>query len=123
MGYKVSKTFKDKVRLKALKLFNVNYKDLFKKVDDELRKYSVDKYENVAPLNFVFNSRVRNKHYYDEIEWLPFEFIKIPLASQYDTLLTEHYGDYMKPVKAPNMHGGVIFDVDKPYTEYLENGK
>jgi phosphorylcholine metabolism protein LicD len=121
---KAPQKIQGKLLLKALKLFNVNYKNLYKKVDDEFRKHSVDKCENVATLNFMIDThRIRNKHWYDEIEWMPFEFIKIPVASQYDAILTRHYGDYMKPVKAPNMHGGVIFDVDKPYTEYLENGK
>lgn len=51
---------------------------------------------------------------------MPFENRKIPVPVGYDGRLTAEYGDYMKPAKAPTMHGGLILDPDVPYTEYLK---
>jgi phosphorylcholine metabolism protein LicD len=119
-GYREPENFHEKLLLKTLKLFNVNYKNLFKKVDDELRKHSISEYENAAPLNFVFETkkRIRNKHIYDSVTYLPFEFMTIPAPERYDEFLSVRYGDYMKPAQISTTHGGVIFDVDKSYTEY-----
>ena len=43
-----------------------------------------------------------------------------PVPKGYNHILTDRYGDYMKPVKGGSMHGKIIFDVDRPYTDYLE---
>ena len=51
-----------------------------------------------------------------------FEFLKIPIFKNYDRNLSILYGsNYMTPVNASSEHGTVIFDVDKPYTYYLNN--
>lgn len=47
---------------------------------------------------------------YDETIMLPFEHIMIPAPKGYDELLRVEYGDYMRPVKAPSMHGTLDFD-------------
>ena len=44
----------------------------------------------------------------------------MPVPIGYDEILTTQYGDYMKPVKAPTMHGGfAALDTEKSYKEYL----
>lgn len=95
------------------------------KMDDLLRKYSVEELQMVAPLSFIFETkkRIRNKHLYDETIWLPFEFMEIPAPIGYDEFLTRRYGDYMKPAQIPTTHGGVLFDTEKAYTEYLKRRK
>ncbi|MGN0009822.1 MAG: phosphorylcholine transferase LicD [Marinilabiliaceae bacterium] len=63
------------------------------------------------------------------LDWLketilmPFEDLEIPVPNGYDEILTDQYGDYMTPVKAPTMHGSVIFDADRPYKEILKEIK
>lgn len=54
-----------------------------------------------------------------ETLYLPFEDVEMPVPSGYDKILQCYYGDYMKPVKAPSMHGVVIFDTERPYEEVL----
>lgn len=92
-----------------------------KKADKVLKKYSVDKYERVALLSFVFETekRIRNKQIYSSKVDLPFEFLKIPAPANYHEFLIKRYGDYMKPAQIPTTHGEIILDASMPYTEYL----
>ena len=41
---------------------------------------------------------------------MPFENTKISMPLTYDEILTQHFGDYMKPAQAPNTHGDVYFN-------------
>lgn len=95
---------------------------IFKLMEDDLRRYPVDKCRLVAPLGFAFETkkRVRDKHLYDQEIWLDFEMMKIPAPAGYHEFLSARYGDYMKPVKVPTTHGEVFFDVDRPYDYYME---
>lgn len=54
---------------------------------------------------------------------MPFEDIMMPVPVGYDEMLTTLYGDYMTPVRAPSLHGSVIFDTERPYTEVLKDIK
>lgn len=51
---------------------------------------------------------------------LPFEFITLPVIKEYKAFLTGRYGDYMKPVMNASIHSGLLFDPERPYTEYLD---
>lgn len=62
----------------------------------------------------------RELSWYEETLMFPFEDIEIPVPSGYDDILRTQYGDYMKPVKAPTMHGEVIFNLDRSYTDVLK---
>lgn len=50
----------------------------------------------------------RNINVYKELIYLPFEDMLMPVPAGYDTILTLLYGDYMRPVKAPSLHGGYL---------------
>ena len=59
-------------------------------------------------------------------EWLketvsiPFEMIQIQVPSEYEECLTASFGkDWRTPIQTGGYHGRVIFDVDHPYTDYL----
>lgn len=62
----------------------------------------------------------RELSWYKETLMLPFEDIEVPVPSGYNEILMTQYGDYMKPVKAPTMHGEVFFNLDIPYTDVLK---
>lgn len=54
------------------------------------------------------------------------EGFDIPIPSGYDHLLSTWYGDYMQlpPIEhRGDWHSGTIFDADKPYVDYLGDGK
>lgn len=73
-------------------------------------------------LSLVFKIK-RKKEWYSGTLYMPFENIQMPVPSGYDEILTDEYGDYMTPVKAPSMHGSVIFDTERSYTEVLKDIK
>lgn len=51
---------------------------------------------------------------------MDFEFLKIPVCKNYDHALTEIFGDWHKFVIGKSLHGDVLFDTSKPYTEYIK---
>lgn len=73
-------------------------------------------------LSQVFNVR-RKKEWYADTIYMPFENIQMPVPVGYDAMLKNQYGDYMTPVKAPTMHGKVIFDTKRSYVEVLKDIK
>ena len=64
---------------------------------------------------------VWKREWVEEVEYVPFEMLMVPVPVGYEECLCAGFGkDWRVPKKAPNLHGSVIFNVDKPYTEYFE---
>jgi len=61
------------------------------------------------------------RQWFDEMVYLPFENRRIPAPAGYDGRLKQEYGDYMKPAKAPTMHGSLFLNPDVSYEEYQKN--
>lgn len=61
-----------------------------------------------------------DRAWYSETEEAPFEFITVPVPKYAERVLENMYGDWKTPVMGGSWHGEVLFDVDKPYTDYLE---
>lgn len=63
----------------------------------------------------------RNKEWYGNTVFLPFEDISIPVPSGYEAILTKQYGsNYMTPIRANSIHGQFeVLDPFRSYTEYL----
>ena len=72
-------------------------------------------------LTFKFSDKrlYIEKRFLDDVERVKFEFTTIPVLKGYDALLKRQYGDYMVMKKASTYHGGVIFDTDRSYKEYV----
>lgn len=69
---------------------------------------------------------VRKAEWLADTVWLPFEDISLPAPIGYDAVLRNQYGDYMTPVKAPSLHGGIYFDTKRDYRDVIrdvKNGK
>lgn len=58
------------------------------------------------------------KKTFDNIIYLPFEYIMVPAPADYDTVLKSRYGDYNVFVKGASCHEGIMFDPDRSYLEY-----
>lgn len=56
------------------------------------------------------SNRIFNKHWFDDVEYLPFESVYVPVPKDYDAVLTAMYGDYMKPVKGTQSHDYPYFN-------------
>lgn len=66
------------------------------------------------------NSRVKIKsEWLNDVVYVPFERIRVPIWKHYDEILTMMYGDYMTPVKFPSKHGTALINTEKSYVEYL----
>ena len=110
---------------KFLEKLGIDRIKLYKMMDKALKSPAAKHSEMVAPLGFVHETvkRIRNRHLYDETKWMDFECIKVPVPGGYHEFLRNRYGDYMKPAQVSTTHGGVYFDPEKSYKEYLDDLK
>jgi lipopolysaccharide cholinephosphotransferase len=55
-----------------------------------------------------------------DLMYVEFEFLTIPIPKNYDPILRQQYGDYMKIPQniGENMHGELIISTSCPYSEY-----
>ncbi len=117
--YKWSESFK----FLLLKIF-VSRKKAFKKYEDLFRAVDVNSAEEVAMMSFTwdfFEGTRCTKHILDNIIWVPFEDMMMPIPAIYDIVLKQEYGDYMKPVKAPSYHSNFVIalDAERSYKDVL----
>ena len=56
---------------------------------------------------------------FDNVLTVPFESTTIDIPADYDTLLAHQYGDYMTMKQENSYHGGIIFDTERSYLDYL----
>lgn len=98
------------------------FRKTFAEYDNLFRMHSIKDNSNISFISFYYELEryLRDKHWYDETIYLPFEDIMMPVPIGFDRILTLQYGDYMKPVKAPTMHGGFeVLDTERSYLDYL----
>ena len=73
---------------------------------------------------FGDNSRfIYNREWVDEVIYVPFETIKIPIPREYDSVLKKTYGDYMTPVKNASCHQGYFYTTEIGYKDYMDYNK
>jgi len=88
-------------------------KEAGKYQDVETKQFGAVSFMNLSD-NWMFYREL-----YTEMVELPFEFITLPAPKRAEEVLTYRYGDWKEPVKGGSLHGDVIFDADRSYTEYL----
>lgn len=77
---------------------------------------------NTVYVGDPYQLRMHPAEYYSVVIDHPFENITVKVPQAYDDILKIMYKDYMKfpPVEARGArHSDIIFDSDKPYTDYL----
>lgn len=67
--------------------------------------------------------KLRNKHYYDDTVMLPFHDTFLPAPKEYHKLLTDLFGDYLKPVRGGAVHTNILIDTERSYKEVLSELK
>lgn len=78
-------------------------------------------FDQLGLLSFTgFNKRmIWKKEWFEKILLFPFEFTEIPCPKDFDPILANQYGDYMKYVKGGQIHTMMLCDPDTPYKEKL----
>lgn len=110
----------------------IEQKKIDKEIDEKTFEGYYEMYENMFRKRKICDcSRINSmaalstyfdvdKHLFDETIYLDFENLQVPVPKKYDQYLKAEFGDdYMTPIKAPSLHGSVIFDTEHPYTEML----
>lgn len=103
---------------------NINYEGFAQcnfAYKDAIKRYADIESSKVALLSYELNNKVGNrfiKDYENSID-MPFEFIKVSVPSGYRNILRIIYGSWKKPQQINSDHKDVLFDVDRPYYEYL----
>lgn len=96
---------------------------IYKAFERQFTQYNLTETRCVACPTFDYKQVEREskeREWYNDTIWLPFEDIMLPVPKEYDKVLKTLYGDsYMVPVQAPSGHGEIIFDTGHPYTELL----
>lgn len=97
----------------------LGFKRLYRHYEKICSKFNGRSSGNVGNLSFIYGARVQPRDLLKKLTTHKFEYLTVPIPVEYDKLLKNMYGDYMKPVKSPTTHGEVIFDPDNPYQEVL----
>ena len=74
----------------------------------------------VSFIGYLGDKCKRNpKEYFDNIEWLPFESIYVPVPKEWDKILTSFYKDYMVPQKFLQEHDYPFYKTQLEYLRQL----
>ncbi len=105
------------------KAFCPSIQTMYKQYEDICTRYKNTEYVDKIMFRETVESvrRIKREWYSDYIE-IPFEGILCPVPIGYKNVLCTYFGDnYMTPAQAPTMHGGLIFDTQRSYTEVLKD--
>ena len=72
----------------------------------------------VIPDRFILE-----RSWYSSAVMMPFESLLIPVCKDYEEYLNKMYGDWKTPEQVMNLHGGILLDTGRPYTEYIKHNK
>lgn len=109
--------------IKYFQFLPFSVRSLYHKYETLFRNVKNPVSDEVCTMAFTWKSLkygIRNKSMMDKISWLPFEDMLMPVPDKCSEILTRQYGDFMKPAKAPSMHGGfLVLDAEHDYHTYL----
>lgn len=90
--------------------------------DKACRRYENVQTHDVSHILFMTNpplNRIVERTKILDTEDVDFMGLKVPMVKEWDYYLTLLYGDWHKYVIGGAKHGGVFFDLDRPYTYYF----
>ena len=90
--------------------------------EKEWQRYNNEETKYMSFLSYSCgNSRnFRRSTCFDDVVYLDFEFLKVPVPSGYEDYLDDAYGNWHEFVLNTQFHSSIYFDCDHPYTDYLE---
>lgn len=94
-------------------------------LEEEMARYNTTSSPLVAKLMLLpFKPRrLWQRSWFESTVYLPFESFQIPVPIGYKQVLDTFYGNWQEYVVGTSTHGGALFDVNKPYTEYIKEDK
>ena len=87
------------------------------------KKYNYKKdTKMVSTLSFIFNKKNHQKYRSDfnEIVWMPFENIKIPVVKDYEKALSQEFGNWHEFIIGTSNHKEIFFDTENSFSMYLK---
>ena len=117
---------KAKIIIKSVLSLFISYDEIVEKYNQNLSKYN-DITDRVAFLThpvFQINKYWIKKEYFNNIIFLPFENIYVPVPVEYDEILSNTYGDYLcyppQEERGKWHEGQIIFNPNISYKEYFK---
>lgn len=98
-----------------------DYEKYYREYELLCTKHNEEPTKELGMLGFRFERvYLRLRSDFEEAIEVPFEFMTIPVSKNYDHALRHVFGNYTEFVRGSSVHGGVIYDPDVPYIEYLK---
>lgn len=96
----------------------LDYQRAFRRYQNCCRRYGREQVKQVGVAYYDFDY-VFDREIFDRTVCLPFEDRMIPVPENYEQILREYYGDYTVPREGTAFHEVVLFDTERPYTDYI----
>jgi len=98
------------------------YRYYYNRFEKLLLSYNNSNSDLVSEVYFAHISHrtMWKSSWYSSSIYMDFEMLKVPLPVGYKEYLDTTYGNWKEFVKGASLHKGVIFDINKPYTEYIK---
>ena len=98
-----------------------DYRTAYALFEHECRRYNDRRTRYVGKISFMPEGlKMYDLRWeFNGVIYMDFEMLRIPVPVGYELHLRRQYGDYHKFVIGTADHGGLIFDPDTPYKEWL----
>lgn len=101
----------------------IGWKNLYEIREWALRRNKMSECERSGEFSYAISMRnprlIWSTACYDSYIDVQFEYLTLKAAVGYDEMNRTQYGDWMTPVKGTGDHGGLYYDVKRPYSRYF----
>ena len=107
---------------RVLKIQLKGFHNCFAEYEAFVKKNNTGNHSKIAVVAWGYEDRLlMNKEWYQEIIYLPFENISIPVPKGYHCILSKLYGDYMIPRNERKCEHFECLSADISYKEFIPN--
>ena len=99
----------------------IPYRLIYRQFENACTRYNGRGMQRVGTISFLADEEriLFPVTAYDNVQPVPFEHLSIDIPADYDTLLSHQYGDYRTMKQENSYHGGILFDAERCYLDYL----
>lgn len=84
---------------------------IFRDYEKLLRSFAKPENRYMTKVALHLKEYLYDRQWLENIEWVDFEDIKMPVPKGYDDILTLNYGDYMTPKQVPSGHAVCRYEI------------